>query len=145
MFHSFEWVLVQWQCECMKLVPAFWKILALIHIPFPTMLQLENLAHEIYTKWNFPNCVGEVDSKHVRIQCPPHSGTMKVVERTFKILVCKWRVAENEKETSVDHVETIIQAIYVLHSVLINEAGTDIALLLGLIGKLAITIVASRI
>lgn len=52
------------------------EILGPLHLPFPTVSQLEGAAYEMFEKWNFPNCVGAVDGKHIRIQCPPHTGTM---------------------------------------------------------------------
>lgn len=55
---------------------AIWEVLGPLHLPFPTVSQLERAAGEMFDKWNFPNCVGAVDGKHVRIHCPPHSGTM---------------------------------------------------------------------
>lgn len=55
---------------------AICEMLGPIHLPVPTQTQLEDAARKMFEKWNFPNCVEAVDGKHVRIQCPPHSGTM---------------------------------------------------------------------
>ena len=53
---------------CNKLVPIFF--------PKPTVSNLEKIAQDFQTKWNFPNCVGALDGKHVRILCPKNSGSL---------------------------------------------------------------------
>lgn len=35
----------------------------------------ESVAKCFNQKWNFPNCVGAIDGKHISIQAPVHSGT----------------------------------------------------------------------
>ena len=35
-----------------------------------------NVAREFYTQWNFPNCVGALDGKHITIRKPACSGAM---------------------------------------------------------------------
>jgi len=45
-------------------------------MPTPTVDNLKNIADEFYEKWNFPNCVGSIDGKHIRLRCPKNSGSM---------------------------------------------------------------------
>jgi len=34
------------------------------------------MSNEFYLKWNFPNCVGSVDGKHIRLKRASNSGNM---------------------------------------------------------------------
>lgn len=35
----------------------------------------EEIARGFQSRWNFPNCLGAIDGKHILIQAPPHCGT----------------------------------------------------------------------
>lgn len=45
-------------------------------MPKPTEETWKIAAHKFWQRWNFPMCVGAIDGKHVRIQCPPTSGSL---------------------------------------------------------------------
>lgn len=45
-------------------------------MPLPTEDSLIHNARESYDKWNFQNCIGCIDGKHIRIKCPTKSGIM---------------------------------------------------------------------
>jgi len=45
------------------------------YMPFVTENMLQEIANEFETQWNFPNCVGAIDGKHVRIRCPQSYGS----------------------------------------------------------------------
>lgn len=45
-------------------------------IPTPTTELWEFIASHFEEVANFPHCIGAVDGKHIRLTCPPHSGSM---------------------------------------------------------------------
>lgn len=47
-----------------------------VYMPVPTEVNFNEIANDFYKTWNFPNVVGAIDVKHVRINCPKNSGSM---------------------------------------------------------------------
>lgn len=45
------------------------------YMPSPTTQMWENIAKGFFHTWNFPNCLGAVDGKHVVLRCPLLSGS----------------------------------------------------------------------
>lgn len=54
---------------------AIWNTYCLKHMAIPTTDDFYKIANEFEHLWNFPNCVGCVDGKHVRIKCPNNTGS----------------------------------------------------------------------
>lgn len=54
---------------------ALWNVLQPIEMPNPTAQKWQDISNVFYEKTNFPNCIGAVDGKHIRIFSPPHSGS----------------------------------------------------------------------
>ena len=63
-----------------KIVPetcsAIWEELKDEYLPVPNEEKWRNIAHGFENTWNFPQCVGAIDGKHVVVQAPPKSGSM---------------------------------------------------------------------
>ena len=57
-------------------VDILWEELQPIHMPVPTSESFRPIAKEMWDIWNFPNCIGSFDGKHVRVRCPKNSGSM---------------------------------------------------------------------
>lgn len=47
-----------------------------IYMPTPTEDLLKKNAEKFYQFWNFPNCCMSIDGKHIRIVCPPNTGSL---------------------------------------------------------------------
>lgn len=50
-----------------------------IHMPDPTEEILTKSAQNFFEKWQFPNCIGSVDGKHITIKCLNNSGLRNFV------------------------------------------------------------------
>lgn len=56
-------------CECI------WETLSPLFLAAPSVEKWNEIAEYFYNRWNLPNCVGSLDGNHVRIKCPPLSGS----------------------------------------------------------------------
>lgn len=55
---------------------AVWDCLVEEYMPVPTAEDWRAISAEFYQRWNFPNCLGSIDGKHVVIQAPHNSGSL---------------------------------------------------------------------
>lgn len=59
----------------MQVCEALWRQLKGAVMPEPTKDQLIGVANDFSSKWNFNNCMGAIDGKHVHIKAPPRFGS----------------------------------------------------------------------
>lgn len=81
-------------------IKAIWEILKPIHMKVPTENTFKEIAREL--KWNFPNCLGAIDGKHVRIKCPSHSGSMFYNYKNYFSIVLQAVADANYKFITTD-------------------------------------------
>jgi hypothetical protein len=55
---------------------ALWEVLVGDVMKEPDENDWRDVAQKYWSRWNFPNCVGAIDGKHVNIQAPAHSGSL---------------------------------------------------------------------
>ncbi len=53
-----------------------WDALLPTEMPEPTEEKWVAIADQFFKNANFPNCIGAVDGKHIRIKCPANSGSL---------------------------------------------------------------------
>ncbi|KAB0803454.1 hypothetical protein PPYR_00424 [Photinus pyralis] len=67
---------------------AIWQVLKKTHLKFPTTKQEWcNIAQGFESKWQFINCGGAFDGKHIRIVPPPHTGAKYYNYKNFYSIV----------------------------------------------------------
>lgn len=71
-------------------------------IPPLSLDEKKQKANEFGQKWNFPNCLGAVDGKHIRIRCPSHSGSLFHNYKDFFSIVLLAVVDANYKFIFID-------------------------------------------
>ncbi|XP_060803670.1 uncharacterized protein LOC132902483 [Amyelois transitella] len=66
---------------------AIWDILLSESIPKISEERIEKIAKDFDVKTNFPNCMGALDGKHIRICSPAHSGSLFFNYKSFNSIV----------------------------------------------------------
>lgn len=59
-----------------KVARAIWDALVQEVMPVPTTEDWPSIATDFLHRWNFPNCLGSIDGKHVLIRAPDNSGSL---------------------------------------------------------------------
>ena len=65
---------------------AIWDVLAQVYMPVPSEDKWKSIADEFYERWNFPNCIGAIDGKHVMIQSPSTQAHCSTTTRSISQL-----------------------------------------------------------
>lgn len=73
-----------------------------ILLKMPTKDDLIQISEEFWKRWNFPNCVGAIDGKHIRIFAPGKSGSLFFNYKDFFSIVLLAIVDANCKFIFVD-------------------------------------------
>lgn len=67
---------------------AIWKRIQPLCMPVPDQQLCLKIANCFNSKWNFPNCFGAVDGKHIRVKCPPKTGSLNYnYEQFFSVML----------------------------------------------------------
>jgi hypothetical protein len=57
-------------------------------MPTPTQTTWSQIVNDFWDLWNFPNCIGAIDGKHVKLQAPPHRGSKYFnYEHSFSVVL----------------------------------------------------------
>lgn len=70
MGYATVWMIVHEVCA------AIWKYLRPIVMPKPTTESWVKIEDDFRRLWNYPNCIGAIDGKHVNIRAPWNSGSL---------------------------------------------------------------------
>nr|CAI5838521.1 unnamed protein product [Callosobruchus analis] len=68
----------------------------------PTIEEWKNIALDFYNKWNFPNCIGCIDGKHIRIICPKKTGSTFFNYKSYFSIVLQGIADANYKFIAVE-------------------------------------------
>ena len=68
----------------------------------PTTVDFLRISEENKRLWDFPNCIGSLDGKHVRIKCSSHSGSMFFNYKHYFSIVLQGLVDDHYIFISID-------------------------------------------
>lgn len=71
-------------------------------MPKPTEERWRNNAADFELKWSYPNCIGAIDGKHIRLRCPNKTGSLCFNYKKFFSIVLLAIVDANCKFVAVD-------------------------------------------
>ena len=68
---------------------AIWVTMKGRYMAIPnTSQEWQEVADNFFARWDFPNCIGSIDGKHIVITCPPNTGSMHYnYKGTFSIVL----------------------------------------------------------
>jgi hypothetical protein len=77
------------------------KMLNVIISP-PLMDDFRKISQKYLSSWNFPNCVGAIDGKHIRIKSPKNSGSLYFNYKEFYSIIMLAIVDADLKFAAID-------------------------------------------
>lgn len=83
-------------------IAAIWTELQPKYMPLPTKSAFKNIAKNFYETWNFPNVIGTIDGKHVRVRCPQNTGSMFFNYKKYFSVVLQAVVDANYQFIAID-------------------------------------------
>ncbi|GFN73885.1 nuclease harbi1 [Plakobranchus ocellatus] len=83
-------------------IDVLWEELQPLHMPVPTRESFRSIADDFSKIWNFPNCIGALGGKHVRIRCPKFSGSMFYNYKQYFSVVLQALVDANYRFIAID-------------------------------------------
>ena len=60
----------------LQVCDALWNCLVGELMPVPDAEHWKRIEEGFRVRWNFPNCIGSLDGKHIALQAPPNSGSV---------------------------------------------------------------------
>lgn len=65
-----------------------WDVLSPLYVKEPQVNDNANIVNDFWEMWNMPNCLGSIDGKHIKIECPPNSHSQYFnYKKTFSIVL----------------------------------------------------------
>lgn len=71
-------------------------------MPEPTTESLQQAGRDFFGKWQYPNCCGAIDGKHIRLRCPSNAGSAYYNYKGFHSMVLLAIVDANIKFIAID-------------------------------------------